>query len=212
MIEGRSIFLRQVESTDLEFLKLLANDPRISAAVVGWDFPVSSDDQTRWYQGMSAKKNTFRLTVVDMETNEPIGLTGLWDIDWHNQSALTATKLHPDKVNKGQGTDAILATMAWSFYQVGLRRLHGAFLDFNSASMGAYIRKCGWKLEGCEAESIFRKGQWHDLYTAAALRRDFDALDISKEYIDRICPVDVDSRSSIDPSWWRNTPEIKLSK
>lgn len=203
MIKGKSLYLRPVEQGDLPFLQLLANDAQISGAVVGWDFPVSSRDQQRWFEGMSGNSSTRRLTVVDMQTDEPVGLTGLWDIDWHNQAALTATKLHPGKLQKGMGTEAILLTMAWSFYVVGLRRLYGAILDFNGPSLGAYVKKCGWRIEGRESESIFRKGRWCDLYRVAALKKDFDALDVAQDYISLVCPTAVDDVVVPDPSWWR---------
>lgn len=204
MIKGKSLYLRPVEQGDLPFLQLLANDAQISGAVVGWDFPVSSRDQQRWFEGMAGNNSTRRLTVVDLQTDEPVGLTGLWDIDWHNQAALTATKLHPGKLQKGIGTEAILLVMAWSFYVVGLRRLHSSILDFNGPSLGAYVKKCGWRIEGREAESIFRKGRWCDLYRVAALKKDFDALDVAQDYISLVCPTAVDDVVVPDPSWWRD--------
>lgn len=203
MIKGRTLYLRAVEDSDLPFLQLLANDSRITGRVVGWDFPVSGKDQNHWFETMGSNKNTRRLTVVDSDSGNPIGLTGLWNIDFHNLSALTATKLHPDVAEKGQGTDAILTTMAWAFYEVGLRRLYGSILDFNGPSIGAYVKHCGWRIEGREAESIFRKGRWCDLYLVAALKRDFDSLDCSKDYIERICPVDTNDVIAPLPEWWR---------
>lgn len=204
MIKGKSLYLRPVEQCDLAFMQELANDAQISGAVVGWDFPVSSLDQQRWLESMSGNVRTRRLTVVDSQSHEPIGLTGLWDIDWHNQSALTATKLHPARLLKGVGTEAILLTMAWSFYVVGLRRLHSSILDFNGPSLGAYVKKCGWRIEGREAESVFRKGRWCDLYRVAALKKDFDALDVAQEYVGLVCPTVVDDVVTPEPSWWRN--------
>jgi len=36
--------------------------------------------------------------------------------------------------------------MAWSFYEVGLRRLYGTILDSNAASLGAYVRNRSLRL------------------------------------------------------------------
>ncbi len=203
MIKGKHLYLRAIEESDLGFLLELANNPRISGSVVGWDFPVSSNEQRHWFDNMSKNPRTKRLTIVDLQTNEPIGLTGLWDIDWHNQSALAGTKLHPDCLQKGMGTDAILVTMAWAFYVVGLRRMYGPILDFNGPSLGAYVKRCGWRIEGHESESVFRKGRWCDVYQVAALKKDFDSLDVATEYIDRVCPTDVSTLVELDSSWWR---------
>lgn len=202
MIRGKSVYLRPIEREDLSFLLDLANHAYVSGMVVGWDFPVSLHGQQRWFENSEANAKTRRLMVVDAESNETIGLTGLWDIDWHNSSALTATKLHPDKIKKGMGSDAIMVTMAWAFYVVGIRRLYGSILDFNGPSLGAYVRRCGWRIEGLERESIFRKGRWCDLYRVAILRSDFERLPSAVEYTNFVCPVNINDIAKVDCEDW----------
>ena len=189
MIKSNKLSLRPIELNDDVILQQLINHPLVSENVVGWTFPVSLFSQKNWIQS-NTNTLSYRLVVVDNETNEAIGITGLWDIDWHNQAAMSAIKLLPEKTKKGFGTEAIMLSMAWAFYNVGLRRLHGAILDFNGPSMGAYVKKCGWRVEGCQREAIFRKGEWHDLYSVAILKREFDALSTAFEFINAVCPVD----------------------
>lgn len=194
MIPGKKIYLRPIENCDGDFLSNLANHPAVSGAVVGFDFPISASGQTRWLEDATNNPSTKRLIVARKSDDAAIGLTGLWDIDWHNQSALSAVKLHPDLTERGQGTDTIMTVMAWAFYCVNLRRLYGSILDFNAASLGAYVKKCGWRIEGRAKEAIFRRGAWHDLYQVAALRSDFETLSEAKTYIDLCAPVDTDSK------------------
>ena len=190
MIKSAKLSLRPIELNDDILLQQLINNPLVSENVVGWTFPVSLFSQKNWIQS-NTNNLSYRLVVVDNETNEAIGITGLWDIDWHNQAAMSAIKLLPEKTKKGFGTEAIMLSMAWAFYNVGLRRLHGAILDFNGPSMGAYVKKCGWKVEGRQREAIFRKGEWHDLYNVAILKREFDALPAASEFINAVCTVDI---------------------
>ena len=189
MIKSINLSLRPVELNDDFLLQKLMNDPFVTENVVGWSLPVSLFSQKDWIQA-NTNNLSYRLVVVDNKTNEAIGITGLWDIDWHNQAAMSAIKLLPEKTKKGFGTEAIMLSMAWAFYNVGLRRLYGAILDFNGPSMGAYVKKCGWKVEGRQREAIFRKGEWHDLYSVAILKREFDALPTASEFINNVCPVD----------------------
>lgn len=191
MIKYNKIGLRPIEESDLEAIYELANDTFISTMVVGWGWPLSKIQQSEWIKNQHKNEQTIRLAVVDLDTNETLGISGLWDIDWQNRSALTATKLLPSKVKKGIGRDAIMLTMAWAFYSVGLRRLYGSILDFNSASMSVYIKKCGWRVEGCEKQSIFRKGRWCDLYRVAILKSEFDDLVDNEIFIDSVHPSDV---------------------
>lgn len=189
MIKNKLLSLRPIELNDDVVLQQLINDPYISDNVVGWSFPVSLFSQKNWIQSNN-NNLSYRLVVVDNQTNEAIGITGLWDIDWHNQSALSAIKLLPSYKGKGLGTEILMLTMAWAFYNVGLRRLHSTILDFNGPSLGLYIKKCGWRVEGRQREAIFRKGEWHDLYSVAILKHEFDALPKASEFIDAVCPVD----------------------
>lgn len=198
MIVGKNISLRALELEDAQLLQQLINDPQISDYVVGWGFPVSLFSQKKWIQD-SNNNSSYRLVVMDNETQEAIGITGLWDIDWHNQSATSAIKIIPKKSKKGLGSEAIMLSMAWAFYKVGLRRLDATILDFNGPSMGAYVKKCGWRIEGCHKEAVFRKGQWHNLYSIAILKYEFDKLTNIKDVIDLVCPIN--TTSNIDISY-----------
>lgn len=190
MLKGNLVGIRPIVSDDLDFLADLAEHPEVRGNVVGWDWPASRDAQADWLQASHGNPSTRRFTVTELQSGAPIGLTGLWEIDWHNRSALTAVKLMPGRAPKGAGSDSIMLTMAWSFYEVGLRRLHGAILAFNAASHGAYVRRCGWRVEGREREAVFRNGAWHDLFRVAVLRSDFDALPDAQAYVRRVCAVD----------------------
>ncbi|RKR91330.1 RimJ/RimL family protein N-acetyltransferase [Micromonospora pisi] len=187
MLTGRLVGLRPMQADDLDFFADLANAPQVRSHVVGWDWPVARDAQRDWFASASRDPRNRRLTVVDRASGKPVGMTGLWEIDWHNQSALTAVKLMPGATPKGAGTDSIMLTMAWSFYEVGLRRLHSTVLDFNAASLGAYVRRCGWQIEGRDREAVFRRGTWHDLIRVAILRPEFDAGPDAAEYVERVC-------------------------
>lgn len=189
MIKSKNVSLRPIELHDDILLQKLMNDPLVAGNVAGWSFPISVFSQNNWIQS-NANSSTCRLIIVDNETNEAVGVTGLWAIDWHNQSANMPIKILPEKGKKGFGTEVIMLTMAWAFYNVGLRRLYGPVLDFNGPSMGAYVKKCGWKVEGRQREAIFRKGEWHDVYDIAILKHEFDALPNAAEFIHAVCPVD----------------------
>lgn len=187
MLTGRLVGLRPMRSDDLDFLAELANTTAVRTHVVGWDWPVAPDAQREWFPTALRDPRNRRLTVTDAATDRPVGLTGLWDVDWHNRSALTAVKLMPGVAPKGAGSDSIKLVMAWSFHEVGLRRLHSTILDFNAASLGAYVRKCGWRIEGRDREAVFRHGAWHDLVRVAVLAPEFDALPDAAEYVERVC-------------------------
>jgi RimJ/RimL family protein N-acetyltransferase len=183
MIEGKLTRLRMLEERDLPFLRELGNEPGVRNNVVGWDWPLSDAGQERWFGSSASSPATKRLLVED-KNGEPLGLTGLWDIDWHSRNALTALKLGGrDGIRgRGYGTDAIKTLMAFAFLDVGLVRLYSTILVTNEASVRAYCEKSGWTIEGRARQHVFRHGRYVDLHHIGILREDFEALSDSAEY------------------------------
>jgi len=173
-MKGKKVILRAVEESDLKYLQKWHNDPSLSELVVGWSFPVSMHEQHEWYENNLKKTNTKRF-IIENKQKEIIGLTGLWDIDWQNKNALTAAKIGK-KSNRGHGYgfDAIMTLMSYAFYEVGLNKLWSLILEYNIPSYNAYIKCCGWKVEGKLRKHIFRGGRYHDLLYISALKEDFE--------------------------------------
>jgi len=193
-IPGRSVGLRPIEADDLPFLAAMANDREVSSSVVRWGFPVGLDDQRRWFDSAARDMTTRRFVVVRPD-NERLGMGGLWEIDWHDRHAQAAIKLFPAAARRrGVGTDTLMTLMAYAFGDVGLQKLWASILDFNGPSLGAYVNKCGWKIEGVLRREAFRKGQFHDAFRVSILREEFDALPDAAEYVERIVPVDVNDK------------------
>ena len=182
MIRGIRTICRPIELGDQAFIHRLNADPVVRANVVGWDFPSSLDHQVKWFENY-APSLTHRWIVEDLE-GSALGLTGLWDIDWHSRNALTALKLGGDVPQRGRGfgTDAIMTVMAFAFYDVGLERLYGSILEDNDASLKAYTHRCGWQVEGISRNHVWRHGGFVNLLRVGVLREDFDLLPAASEY------------------------------
>jgi RimJ/RimL family protein N-acetyltransferase len=154
--------------------------------VVGWGWPSSLRELDRWHAA-SQGNQTHRWVVLDGKSNI-VGVTGLWDVDWHNRNALTAVKLGgvPNARGRGLGTDAIKLLMAYAFYDVGLERLYSSILAHNAASLTAYVDNCGWSVEGTSRRHVWRHGKFVDLLQIGVLRDEFDALPDADEYRSRV--------------------------
>lgn len=182
MFYGKKVLMRPVEESDQEFLVRLNSDPAVRANVAGWGFPTSLNDQMNWFKG-GGSESTQRYIIE--ESGQPVGMTGLWNIDWHNRHAIAPIKLGggADIRGKGLGKDAIMALMAFAFYDVGLNRLHGPVLTDNVASMKLYVEKCGWSVEGTLRSHVWRNGRFVNESPVGILRDEFDALPEAPDYI-----------------------------
>ena len=183
MIRAKKLGFRAIGAKDLPLLADWLNDEHLSELVVGRAFPVSLEQQQRWFERSMGDERNQRWMVETFD-GETIGLTGLWDIDYVNRNALTALKIGAKDIQgKGYGTDAILAIMAYAFGQLGLERLWGEILAYNVPSYKAYVEKCGWKVEGVLRKHVFRSGAYHDVLRVAILREEFMALPAAAGYI-----------------------------
>lgn len=197
MIVGSKVQLRPIEVRDQAFIHSLNSDPVVRANVVGWDWPSSQHQQEEWFE-TNTSTSTHRWVVED-HGGDPLGLTGLWDVDWHNRNAMTALKLGGESPQRGRGlgTDAIMTVMAFAFYDVGLERLYSSILADNAASLKAYTERCGWSLEGTSRRHVWRHGQFKDLLQVGVLKGDFDRLDRATEYIERVTTRTVEAPAAV---------------
>lgn len=168
--------LRPIEREDLPYLRDLANDPVVRANVVGWDWPLSLSGQQKWFE-KGIDTDTTRRFIVEGENGQPVGLTGLWDINWRSRTAKSAVKIggRPDIRGQGYGKRSVWSIMDFAFNDVGLNRLYSTILTFNEASLATFIDKSGWKKEGVARQHVYRAGRYWDLVHIGILREDYDA-------------------------------------
>jgi len=206
MIVGKRVRFRAVEKADQHLLVSWINDPYISQLVGGWSFPISLAAQEDWFSRVMNDQKNQRWMVESLE-GEPLGLTGLSQIDWHNRTAFPALKLGASNSRgKGYGTDAIMTLMTYAFLDVGLNRLWGEILPHNIESYKAFVEKCGWRVEGVFRQHIYRNGVYMDQLRVAILRDEFLRLPQAKDYI----PAEFESKIEVRPEHWA-LPDISRS-
>lgn len=170
-ILGQKTVLRALELKDLPLLQEMINDPEMERMVIGWSFPTSEKQQQDWYNRIILDQKNFRFGIE--YEGQFVGVSTLTKIDWKNRSADHGIKLC-NKAPKGVGigTDAVYATMKYAFEELQLNRLYGSFLDYNIPSQKLYA-KCGWKVEGCFRQSVFKNNAYHDEYPTSILRDEY---------------------------------------
>ena len=175
-LKGKKVLLRAVEESDLEMLQDLTNSPDFEKMIVGWSFAVSMKDQLNWFANCKQGLDRLRFTI-ETEQDGAVGLIGLRDIDWKNGSA-TGLGMRIAKTNlrtRGLATDAWMTLLRYSFDELRLNRIVGSYISYNKAS-ARVCEKVGFKVEGVQREAVFKSGQFHDVYSLACLRSDYEAL------------------------------------
>ncbi len=177
LIVGKSVVLRAIEEVDIPLLAGWANDAVTQDGIGEMHFPSSLDFHQDWFSGLKNDLNNQRLAVEVPEAGI-IGITSLMGIDWRNRHAHHGLVLgESGHRGKGYGVDAILATMRFAFDELGLERLNGAMIEYNTASISAYCGdKCGWKEEGRRRNYYYRKGEYWDQIVVGVTRHDYREL------------------------------------
>lgn len=184
MIQGVLTRCRPIELADQPFVQQVTAERAVRVNVVGWEFPVSLHQQNNWFAAET--NSTTKRYIAETEAGSPVGITGLWDINWHDRNAVIGVKLGgPDEVRgKGFALDIVLSMMAFAFYDVGLERLHCTILSTNQPSIKVFTNKCGFIVEGVLRKHVWRGGEYVDVIQAGILRSEFDRLPDVGRYTD----------------------------
>lgn len=181
-LRGKKVVLRAVEEEDLEMLRVLTNSPDYEKMIVGWSFPISKREQQEWFSNCKNGLKTIRYTIVT-ESDGPVGMIGLKDIDWKNGTAsgLGMRIAKKDIRTKGLATDAWMTLMKYAFNELRLNRINGSALEYNAASLRV-CEKVGFKVEGVQRKAVFKNGEFHNLVIMGCLKEDYEALVSSNHY------------------------------
>ncbi len=175
-IHGKKVVLKAVELADLDLLNKWANNPEIQGMLGGWHFPTSMEDQRKWFNGLSVSSLHQRFAIHATE-HGLIGTANLVDIDWKNRNAFHGMMLGDKDIRgQGYGSDTVMALMRYAFEDLGLERLDGSMIEYNSASLKLYVGKCGWKEEGRQRNWYFRRNRHWDRIMVGVTRKDYAEL------------------------------------
>lgn len=174
IIKGQKTILRPIEQEDLEFMRSLINAPEIEETIVGWQWPLSRKDEQEWYAGFRNSNKEMRL-IIETTEGEPVGFTGLTNIDWKNGSCrTTGIRISKQVQSKGLATDAYIAMFRYAFGQLRLHRIMGSALETNAASL-RFLEKVGFVREGIRRDHVFKNGAYRNVVALAILADDFFA-------------------------------------
>jgi len=76
----------------------------------------------------------------------------------------------------------VMAIMRYAFEELGLNRLDGSMIEYNTASLRLYCGKCGWKEEGRQLGWYYRAGRYWDKIIVGVRREDYLGVVRSSHY------------------------------
>lgn len=172
-ILGKKVFLRAIEISDKDVLLSIINDESIEYGLGGWSFPVSALQQEDWIRSLKPNDKTLRCMIVSYENNQAIGTIILSDIDNKNGTAEIHIKISDKSQGKGFGSESISLMTGYAFNELRLNCIYACVNSYNEASQ-ALFEKQGFVKDGNLRCRVFKRGQFHNVYSYSLLKGEFD--------------------------------------
>ncbi len=167
MIKGKKVGLRSVEKQDLPFLRDWRNivEFRKNFREVR---ELSLTDQEAWFDHLLKTKHiNYMFTIVDLNTNKPIGAAGLLYINWVIRSADFSFYIGENEEyidDKGIAEDATELLINYGFNSLNLHKIWMELYEFDTAKLDFFIKKFGFKKDGVLRDNCFEDGKYHNSY------------------------------------------------
>lgn len=134
-----------------------------------YDLPLEYDKTVQWYE--RTKDRTDRFDAVIEYYGEPVGLTGLLNIDYKNSKAEDYMVIgNTSYKRRGIATKAGTLIALYCFESLKLNKLC-AFIEVGNDSSLNMDLKRGFNVEGYLRQSLYKNGGFVDRYVLGMFRR-----------------------------------------
>jgi len=170
-IVGERIYLRPLEpAQDNHHYSTWMNDEEIRRY-----FSIYPTSDTRGKERLEQLYKDGKHIIFGVALNSDnrlIGLVGLKDINYVNQSAEFYVIIDRSAHGKGYGTEATKLMIRYGFMELNLNRIQTQDMEDNIGGWRA-DEKAGFKYEGTLREVILRFGKYHNVKVYSLLRSEY---------------------------------------
>ena len=173
MLKGKTVYLRLLSQDDLKDRVSWINDEENIQTLL-FDWPTSYEKTLKWYNNVIFDNTKLNLSIVDAETDELIGMTGLLNIDRTNHHAQLYITVGNKKYRGKRLPDEVIPlVLEYGFTELELKRIYLYTLPNNERGRHVYERN-GFKLDGILRQHVYCRGKQQDLYIHSILKDEFE--------------------------------------
>ena len=165
MIKGKKVGLRAVEKQDLLHLRDWRNIPEFRKHFREVR-ELSLADQEAWFDSLQKTKHiNYMFTIVDLDSQKPIGAAGLLYINWIIRSADFSFYIGDE--NKYIGDDGIAKEAAqllidYGFNNLNLHKIWMELYEFDTQKIEFFKNEFDFKQDGLLRDNCFEDGRYHN--------------------------------------------------
>ena len=160
---GEKIYLRALESQDLEFLYTVENDMsfwEISNTQTPYSKHVLTQYLANAHQDIYEAKQ-LRLVIVDKKNDQPIGWIDLYDFNPQHKRAGRGILLIETARNQGFAFEALTILIKYCFKNLNLHQVFASISHDNKASLSLF-KKHDFKQIGIRKDWIYHENSFKD--------------------------------------------------
>ena len=167
MIKGKKVGLRAVEKEDLLHLRDWRNIPEFRKHFREVR-ELSLADQEAWFDSLQKTKHiNYMFTIIDLDSQKPIGATGLLYINWIIRSADFSFYIGDEKKyigNDGIAEEAAGLLIDYGFNNLNLHKIWMELYEFDDQKIDFFMNKFEFKRDGILRDNCFEDGKfWNSL-------------------------------------------------
>ncbi|MBE6834733.1 MAG: GNAT family N-acetyltransferase [Ruminococcaceae bacterium] len=173
MLKGNTVYLRLLSQADLKDRVDWINDEENIQTLL-FDWPTSFDKTLKWFNNVVFDNSKLNFSIVDKETDELIGMTGLLNIDRVNHHAQLYITIGNKKYRGKRLPDEVIPlVLEYGFTELELKKIYLYTLPNNERGRHVYERN-GFKLDGVLRQQVYCRGKQQDLYVHSILKNEFE--------------------------------------
>lgn len=178
MLEGENVYLRPVETKDIDMFVELKSDFSSLEKLATKLSPLSSDAVSIWLKKAAESFEPLKFTIVSKSTKQSIGYIGFENINFIEGHSGFGFFIKKPFRGKGFGSEALNLLLEYGFLHLRLRRIYTEILENNLSSIKV-TKKLGFVEEGRLRKQALRSGKYLDILIFGKL---LEKQEISKLY------------------------------
>lgn len=169
---GNRIYLRAMEEKDIPYKVKWINDNEVRKTL-NFDYPISELSTKQWLYKITSDNKRKEFIICLLENDEPIGYTGLININYKDLKAEMYMGIGERKYwGKGYAKETRTILLEYAFMELGLNKIY-TYNWINNEKIIGLNKKLGFKIEGTLKDDIFSHGEFRDRVIMGILRDEF---------------------------------------